>query len=160
MEIFSPMDAELYGSKGALAMLSDEANRRLFDDAELDCLDRFLPWTRMVRPGPVTVAGSSVLLEDYAIAQREELILKPVMLHGGAGVVPGWQTEPAEWQRLVTEAMDQQFVLQQRIHPHTELFPTADGPGTEMGAGLGRLPRRARLLRHVAARDQQGDAGC
>ena len=50
-----------------------------------------------VRPGPVTVDGRSVLLEEYAISAREQLILKPVMLHGGAGVTPGWQTEPDEW---------------------------------------------------------------
>ncbi|HEX8079657.1 MAG TPA: hypothetical protein VF557_05570 [Jatrophihabitans sp.] len=127
VKIFSPMDAELYGSKGALALLSDEANRGVFSDEELDCLDRILPWTRTVRHGPVTVAGRTVLLEEYAIAEREELILKPVMLHGGAGVTPGWQTEPEKWARLLEESMNEQFVLQRRIHPHTELFPSDDG---------------------------------
>ena len=128
VRIFSPMDAELYSSKGALAVLSDEANRKLFSAEELDSLDRLLPWTRMVRPGPVTVDGRSVPLEEYAISAQHELILKPVLLHGGAGVVPGWQTEPAEWAVLVKEAMGQQYVLQRRIYPHTELFPSDDGP--------------------------------
>jgi len=127
VRIFSPMDAELYGSKGALALLSDEANRQLFGPAELDCLDRLLPWTRMIRPGPVTVDGRSVPLEEYAISAQQELILKPVMLHGGAGVVPGWQTEPAEWAALVTEEMGRQSVLQRRIYPHLELFPSDAG---------------------------------
>jgi hypothetical protein len=129
--LFSPMDAELYSSKGALALLSDEANRHLFSPDELAVLDRFIPWTRMVRRGPVTVSGQSVLLEEYAIDKREELILKPTLLHGGAGVTPGWQVEPAEWQRLLEEAYDEPFVLQQRIHPYTEPFPKADGPGVE-----------------------------
>ena len=140
VRIFSPMDAELYGSKGALALLSDEANRGLFSPAELDTLDRLLPWTRMVRPGPVTVDGRSVPLEQYAIEAREELILKPVMLHGGAGVIPGWQTEPPEWASLVNEAMGQESVLQRRIYPHTELFPSDDGPVEHLlvwGAFLG-----------------------
>jgi hypothetical protein len=128
VKIFSPMDAELYGSKGALALLSDEANRAVFSEQELEVLDRILPWTRMVRPGPVTADGHSVLLEDYAISERDELILKPVMLHGGAGVTPGWQTEPAAWAALLRESMNEQFVLQRRIHPHTELFPSDDGP--------------------------------
>ena len=127
VKIFSPMDAELYGSKGALALLSDEANRGVFDEQELRCLDRILPWTRMVRPGPVTVAGRSVLLEDYAISEREQLILKPVMLHGGAGVVPGWQTSPEEWAGQLADAMGGEFVLQKRIYPHTELFPSDEG---------------------------------
>ncbi|HEU5271135.1 MAG TPA: hypothetical protein VFU36_14510 [Jatrophihabitans sp.] len=140
VRIFSPMDAELYGSKGALALLSDEANRRLFSADELDCLDRLLPWTRMIRPGPVTVGGRSVPLEEYAISARQELILKPVMLHGGAGVVPGWLTEPDEWAALIGEAMGRQSVLQRRIYPHTELFPSDDGPVEHLlvwGAFLG-----------------------
>ena len=140
VRIFSPMDAELYGSKGALALLSDEANRGLFTTEELDCLDRLLPWTRMVRPGPVTVDGRSVLLEEYALSAREELILKPVMLHGGAGVTPGWLTDPDDWAALVKESMHQESVLQRRIHPHTELFPSDDGPVEHLlvwGAFLG-----------------------
>jgi hypothetical protein len=127
--VFSPMGSELYSSKGALALLSDEANRHLFDEQELATLDRCLPWTRMVRPGPVTVPAGRVLLEDYALAERDELILKPTLLHGGSGVIPGWQTEPGEWKGLITDAMDKEFVLQRRIHPFTEPFPKADGPG-------------------------------
>src|SRR6185437_10868445 len=92
--IFSPMDAELYSTKGALALLSDEANRQLFTDSELASIDRLLPWTRMVRSGPVTVDGRQVQLAEYAISERTELILKPTLLHGGTGVVPGWQTDP------------------------------------------------------------------
>ena len=79
-------------------------------------------------------------LEEYAISAREELILKPVMLHGGAGVTPGWQTEPDEWAGLVADSMGQDSVLQRRIHPHTELFPSDDGPVEHLlvwGAFLG-----------------------
>ncbi len=157
VKIFSPMDAELYGSKGALALLSDEANRAVFSEDELDCLDRILPWTRTVRPGPVTVQGRSVALEDYALAEREELILKPVMLHGGAGVTPGWQTEPEAWAALLRESMNEQFVLQRRIHPHTELFPTDDGPSEWLlvwGAFLGARGYSGMFLRGGAVENQ------
>jgi hypothetical protein len=154
VQIFSPMDAELYGSKGALAMLSDEANRGLFDSDELNCLDRLLPWTRMVRPGPVTVDGNTVSLEEYAVSKRDELILKPVMLHGGAGVTPGWQTQPADWERLLDEAMHRDFVLQRRLYPHTELFPSDDGPTEWLlvwGAFLGARGYSGMYLRGAPA---------
>jgi hypothetical protein len=124
--IFAPLDAELYGSKGALALLSDEANRHLYDADELASLDRILPWTRMVRPGPVTVDGELVDLAEYATAEREDLILKPTLLHAGIGVVPGWLVDPGEWRRQLAAAMDGPFVLQQRIRPVPEQFP-ADG---------------------------------
>jgi hypothetical protein len=157
VRIFSPMDAELYGSKGALALLSDEANRRFFDEQELECLDRILPWTRMVRPGPVTVDGGRVLLEDYAISAREELILKPVMLHGGQGVTPGWQAEPDEWASLIEAAMHEKSVLQRRIHPRTELFPSDDGLTEWLlvwGAFLGARGYAGMYLRGGPAEEQ------
>jgi hypothetical protein len=125
--IFSPMDADLYGSKGALALLSDEENRQLWSPAELAALDRILPWTRMVRPGPVTVAGTRVDLVDHAIAEQQELILKPTMMHGGQGIAAGWLTEPAEWRARLEDAMGEPYVLQRRIHPVPEKFPTDTG---------------------------------
>ncbi|MDQ1744301.1 MAG: hypothetical protein QOE23_2640 [Pseudonocardiales bacterium] len=125
--IFSPMDSDLYGSKGALALLSDEENRRLWPPAALAALDRILPWTRMVRPGPVTVAGTTVDLAGYALAEQQELILKPTMMHGGQGIAAGWLTEPAEWRARLEAAMDQPYVLQRRIHAVPEKFPTDTG---------------------------------
>jgi hypothetical protein len=125
--LFAPMDAELYGSKGALALLSDEANRHLFSEAELASLDRILPWTRMVRPGPATVGGGQVDMAEYAYAEREHLVLKPTALHSGAGVIQGWLTSPDDWRRQVSAAMDGPFVLQRRVQPLAEPFPTESG---------------------------------
>ena len=127
--LFAPIDAELYGSKGALALLSDEANRHLFSGAELASLDRVLPWTRMVRPGPVTVGGGGQAdMTGYALAEREHLVLKPTALHSGAGVIQGWLTGPDEWRRQLTGAMNGPYVLQRRILPLAEPFPAQSGP--------------------------------
>ena len=62
-----------------------------------------------------------------------------VMLHGGSGVTPGWQTEPEAWARLLEQSMHKDFVLQKRLYPHTELFPSDDGPVVE--------PRDAEVVR-------------
>ncbi|MGE5829263.1 MAG: hypothetical protein ACM30G_13015 [Micromonosporaceae bacterium] len=125
--LFSPMDADLYGSKGALALLSDELYRHCYTAEELASLDRILPWTRMIRPGPVTAAGRPVDLFEHALAEQQELIIKPTMMHGGLGVVPGWRTPADEWRQRLEAAMDQPYVLQRRIHPIPERFPTDDG---------------------------------
>ena len=126
--MFSPMDAELYGSKAALAMLSDEANRDRFTPAELASLDRVLPWTRRVRDEPVTVPGGTADLLPYAAERREELVLKPTMMHGGLGVVLGWQASPADWDAALRAAVDGPYVLQDRIRADPELFPAEAGP--------------------------------
>ena len=89
VKIFTPMHAQLYSSKGALALLSDEASRPLCTAAELASLDRMLPWTRMLRSGPVTVDGERADLLDYATGHRADLVLKPTARHGGQGIVTG-----------------------------------------------------------------------
>lgn len=122
--IFAPMDAELYGSKGALALLSDEANRHLYQPDQLASLDRILPWTRMVRGGPATVGGTTIDLEEYALTEQHELILKPTLMHAGIGVMPGWLVGRDEWREGVEAAIDQPYVLQRSIHAIPELFPT------------------------------------
>ncbi len=128
--IFTPMDSELYGCKGALALLSDDANRHLLSPAEAESLDRILPWTRMVRSGLVTLEGGErVDLLEYALEHQDDLALKPSMMHGGQGVVLGWldKTSPEEWRRQVTEAMDGAWVLQRRVRQVPELFWNDEG---------------------------------
>ncbi|MPZ26580.1 MAG: hypothetical protein GEV12_09000 [Micromonosporaceae bacterium] len=130
VKIFTPMDAELFASKAALAMLSDEQHRERFDPEELASIDRILPWTRMVRPGLVTLEdGRRVELLDYALQHQQDLALKPTLLHGGEGVLLGWRpdTDPDTWQERVRSAMDEPYVIQRRIRPVPELFPTDDG---------------------------------
>ncbi|MCP2335922.1 hypothetical protein [Actinomadura rupiterrae] len=130
VKIFTPMDAEVFASKGALAMLSDERNRGLFSAAELASLDRILPWTRMVRQDKVTLeTGESVDLVDYALANQEHLALKPTQLHGGTGVVLGWLPEVSaeEWREQITAAVDGPYVLQRRVVPVPEMFHDENG---------------------------------
>ncbi|MHA6757401.1 hypothetical protein [Streptacidiphilus sp. PAMC 29251] len=130
VKIFTPMDSELFASKGALAMLSDELNQHLFTAEERESLARILPWTRMVRRGEVTLEdGERVDLLAYAIEHQDELALKPTLLHGGQGVLLGWHddTDPELWRQQLEDAVDGAFVLQRRIRPVPELFPGEDG---------------------------------
>jgi hypothetical protein len=124
--MFTPLDAELYGSKAALAMLSDERNRHLFSPAELASFDRILPWTRMVRPGPVTLEDGRVVdLVDYATGHQRDLVLKPALLGGGRGVLLGSdrQCSPQRWRAQLAVAAGGPYVIQRRVRPVPELFP-------------------------------------
>jgi hypothetical protein len=130
VKIYTPMDSGIFSSKGALAMLSDEENRSLFDPGELESLDRILPWTRMVRPGPVTLEdGRRVDLLSYALTHRRELALKPTLLHGGQGVLLGWRADTTDeaWEEQIRAALGGPYVIQRRIRPVPELFPVDDG---------------------------------
>lgn len=124
VKLFAPLESELFGSKAALAMLSDEAYRPRLAPEQLASLDRILPWTRTVRPGDVTVDGERVDLLEYALGAREELVLKPAHQHGGSGVVLGWRVEPDQWRRQVQGALGRPYVLQRRVRGVPELFPS------------------------------------
>jgi hypothetical protein len=130
VKIFTPLDTAAYGSKGALAMLSDEANRGMFPADVLDSLDRLIPWTRMARPGPVTLEnGDRVELVDYTLAHRQELVIKPTLLSAGKGVVLGWDDHltDEQWREKLEAALGGPYIVQRRIRPNVELFPDEDG---------------------------------
>jgi hypothetical protein len=72
-------------------------------------------------------------------------------------VVQGWQTGPDEWAGQVKGAMDGEFVLQRRIHPHTELFPSDEGLREYLlvwGAFLGARGYSGMFLRGGAVENQ------
>ncbi len=127
--LLSSMDAELHGSKGMFALLCDDANRSAFTAEEAELIDRFLPWTRMLRDGPVTVDGTAVDMLSYAEAAQSDLVLKPTLMHGGIGVVPGWTTSESRWRERLSAAVGGPFVLQRRVRPAPEDFPVAGKPG-------------------------------
>jgi len=130
--MFAPLDSEIFGAKAALAMLSDEGNRHLFSAAELASFDRILPWTRTLRPGPVTLEdGARVDLPDYAARHADDLVVKPTGSCGGAGVTLGWDpaVSPGRWRAALAAALavPGSHVLQRRVRPVPELFPGEHG---------------------------------
>lgn len=134
VSIFTSLGSELYGSKANLAMLSDELNRGLFSAAELASIARIVPWTRMVRDGRALVDGREQGLLAYAVEHREDLVLKPTSLHGGQGVVLGWEVPAQVWQDRLRAALGGAFVLQRRICPELEQFPIDANTDTDTDA--------------------------
>jgi hypothetical protein len=124
------MDAELYGNKAMLALLTDDANRDLLTADERAFTDRLLPWSRPLRAGRATVGGQEVDLLAYAAAEQENLILKPTLMHGGIGMVPGWTVDREQWREALATAAGGPYVLQRRVRPVTEPFPEPGPPGT------------------------------
>ena len=129
--MFTPLDTELYGSKAAVAMLSDERNRHLFTSAELASIDAIVPWTRMVRPGrsPWRTASPADLL-DYASTSRTTWCSNPPCGTADRRCCPAGTTTPARncGADQLADAAGGPYVLQRRIRPVPDLFP---GPGGE-----------------------------
>ncbi|WP_194894589.1 hypothetical protein [Catenulispora pinisilvae] len=130
VQIFTPLDAEVFGSKNALAMVADQANRHLFNTGEQASLDRLLPWTRILTEGEGTLDdGEQVDLVEYALKNRTGLVLKPTLMHGGIGVVLGTDPHVTQeyWEEQVRQGLDGAHIIQRLVPPAPDYFPTEDG---------------------------------
>ncbi|NUR30357.1 MAG: hypothetical protein HOV83_31650 [Catenulispora sp.] len=128
--VFTPLDAEAFGSKNALAMVADGANRGLFTPEEQASLDRLLPWTRILGEGEATLeTGEKVDLVEYALKNRTDLVLKPTLMHGGLGVVLGTDPHVTQeyWEEQVRKSLDGTFIVQRLVRPEPDYFPTDEG---------------------------------
>jgi hypothetical protein len=115
--LLSPMDADMYGFKEGLALLSEMVHAEDLDDTERDSVASLIPWTRRLRSTIDDPAGEAVDTLRYALAQQSELILKPVSLHGGTGIVAGWAVDTDRWRQCIEDSLDGPYILQQRVHP-------------------------------------------
>lgn len=112
--LWTPMESNLFGNKGCLALLSDPAHHHAFTAEELALVDRVLPWTRsLLGDVPDDVMA-------HCRHRREQLILKPNGRYGGSGIVAGWETGADRWERELVAAAAEGCVIQERVIPRTE----------------------------------------
>lgn len=116
-------------SKAMLALVSDPARATELTAEERRLVDAHIPWTRSVVEGSTTDwTGAGVDLVELALANREQLVVKPANEYGGSGVVLGWTVTATEWEAALRTALDRPHVIQQRVALPAEPFPTcSDG---------------------------------
>ena len=120
--LLSPADADIYGYKAGLALLSEMVHTPDFDDRERESVTSLVPWTRRLHTVIDDPTGEPVDALRLAIAQQSELMLKPVLLHGGTGIIAGWSVEADEWRRTIETSLDGPYIIQQRVHPAPDLM--------------------------------------
>ena len=105
----------LLHTKGLFALLHEPEFMKRFSAAERRMIVEHVPWTTRVTRDEELLAMAQ---ED-----RDELVLKPLTGHGGAGVVLGWECDDATWAQAL-EAADA-HVLQRRVGLQVLPFPDA-----------------------------------
>lgn len=106
---------KLAHKKATFAVLSDEAYQYLFDCAEVEMIQKHIPWTRYVRPSQTVFHGSEFDLETLILNEREQFVLKPNDDYGGHGVFLGWESDEQQWQEAVKVALEKPYVVQERV---------------------------------------------
>ena len=113
--------------KALFAMLTGDGAELPFTAAEREVIQRHVPWTRRVRQGKTTHDGTEVDLIETIREGRRHLVLKPNDDYGGHGVILGWQCSDSEWDAALTDALERDYVVQQRIPLSRGPFPIMDG---------------------------------
>jgi uncharacterized circularly permuted ATP-grasp superfamily protein len=137
--------------KAFFALLTDEGFASLLSEDERAFVSGVLPWTRRVEERRTRKDGREVDLLPYVLENRGRLVLKPAHGYGGQSVLVGDATAPPRWEEAVRAALDEPWVVQERVAIPEEPFPVVAGgslgfellkvntnpfyvPGVEVGA--------------------------
>ncbi|RKH46305.1 hypothetical protein [Corallococcus sicarius] len=114
-------------SKALFAEVSRMADEGAFGAEQDALLRRHLPWTRVVREGMTLREGARVDLLSYVAGHREHFVLKPAFDYGGRGVTLGWNTDADTWSATLKQALEETWVVQERIPLVKASYPVFDG---------------------------------
>jgi hypothetical protein len=120
----NPFRCKLLHKKASLAVLSDERNADLFSPKERQAIAAHIPWTRRVADCRTMYQGKQIDLLPFCVERREQLVLKANDEYGGKGIILGWETGAAEWERALQTALAEPFVVQERVGVPSEPYPS------------------------------------
>ena len=123
----NPLRCKILHKKASLAVLSDDRNASLFSAEEREAIEAHIPWTRVVEERKTAVfgdSGSTADLLPFIAAHRDQLVLKPNDEYGGKGIVLGWEVDQAEWERSIRAALEEPYIVQQRVALPSEPYPS------------------------------------
>ncbi len=127
--MINSFSAHLPNKKSAFALLTDPRTSEAPSPQEVAAAEQHVPWTRLLGPGRTTYHGEAIDLLPFACAHRENLVLKPNDDYGGHGVVCGWQVDHDDWQRALARAVNDSYVIQERVMMPKVRYPTLTEDG-------------------------------
>jgi hypothetical protein len=114
--------------KSTFELLTDPAHEATFEPEVAAALREHVPWTRSLGDRRTTSFDDRpVDLLPFALANREELVLKPSGALSGAGVVIGRSVDDAAWSRALEKGLATACVLQKRVACELQRFPVLRG---------------------------------
>jgi len=123
---------KLVHKKACFELLTDEVNAGWFTPRERDVIHRTVPWTRRLAQRKTQYQGREVDLVEFVRKQSSQFVLKPNDDYGGRGVVFGERASVAEWEIALTRALDDDYVVQEKVDVRTESFPIFNECGWAM----------------------------
>jgi uncharacterized circularly permuted ATP-grasp superfamily protein len=115
--------SKLLHKKSVLALLSAGTLDVTISPDEQDVIDSTVPWTRLVRSGPVQYRGRVEDLTSLLLRCPDRFTLKPADDYGGKGVLLGWDQDADTWEAGVEQALAGGYVVQERVPVPEEEYP-------------------------------------
>ena len=130
----------ILSSKLNLGLLSEHEDSDLFTIEERETIKKYIPWSRKVKTSVTTYGGEKVNLEDFIIANKDKLVLKPSLGYGGNDVHIGYYTPEEQWKELISKAFEEkekEWLVQERIETIPLLFQWGEEGFAECDTSLG-----------------------
>jgi len=119
--VVNPFANDVMGHKSVFALLTDPSLDLGLTSAERNAVRNHVPWTR--RLADDGGESETTVSPAYVIEHRASLVVKPVFDYEGHGVHLGWESDEHEWERIVADALQHEYIVQKRIWAHREHFP-------------------------------------
>jgi hypothetical protein len=114
---------KLVHKKLLFGVLTDEQFGHNFTDEERTLIQKHIPWTRRFEERRTFYNGQEVDLVEFARSNRERLVLKPNDEYGGKGIFIGWESDEAAWDAAISTALENFYLVQERVATSREVFP-------------------------------------
>ena len=129
----NPFRSRVANNKKLFALFQDPRFTHLIEGDEADVIRDTIPWTRILRPGPVSYGHWTLDLLPFVADNREKLVLKPASDFGGHGVSLGMETKQDEWERIIAAHADRaDYIVQEYVPVPEEMFPTVEDGHVQM----------------------------
>jgi len=140
LKLYNGPITPLLSNKFTLALLSDydRIDAEAFSHEEKKLIDAHIPWSRKLQPGNTTFYGDTLELEQIIIQEKDRFVIKPSIGIAGIDVHIGKNTSAAQWEQLVTKAMQQKkWLVQEYIETVPALYQAGEKGVLPHHIGLG-----------------------
>ena len=115
--------SKLAHKKSSFAVLSDPSYHDLFENDELEIIQKHIPWTRYVSDSRTSFHGVEYDLSALLLKEQNRFVLKPNDDYGGHGVFLGWEVDSTTWQDALKLALQKPYVVQERVDVEKTSIP-------------------------------------
>lgn len=117
--IVGPIKTQIAHNKMIFKILHDEETLSFLDNEEKIFIEEHIPYTEILT--------RKIIEEKDIIKNKDEWIIKPIDLYGSKGVYAGLDLDEYNWDKIIDECVNKDYLLQEYCDPYMSEFPVFYG---------------------------------